>query len=64
MKNRIEDKREMLADQVKHLLSYKQLITRNQMIEKTERINKSRTLNLPYILVTTKDCPENEVSIF
>jgi len=34
------------------------------MIEKTERINKSRTLNLPYILVTTKDCPENEVSIF
>lgn len=53
----------MLADQVKHYLSYKKLIHRNQSHETQPGFNKARVLSLPFILVSTKDSPDNEVDI-
>ena len=57
----MDEKKCKLAEQVKHYLSYKKLISRNQAQEQRELVNKDKILHLPFILVSTEDCPENEV---
>jgi hypothetical protein len=61
-------KKEQLADQVKHYLSYKQLIHRNSHWEHQRRCSGlyhplDRILHLPFILVSTKDSPSNEIDL-
>ena len=49
-----------MSDQLKHYICYKNLIERNRHVS---RGMYDKTINLPFILASTKDCPDNQVDI-
>ena len=59
-RTRVEEKRERLCEQLKHVVSYKQLVLRNQR----EPPQNATAVRLPFILVCTRDSPDNEVEFF
>ncbi|CDW76479.1 transcription factor-like protein dpb-like [Stylonychia lemnae] len=63
IENRVEQKREVLFDQYKHFISYKNLIHRNKQDKDKGCYDPNKSVSLPFILVSTKDCPDNEVEI-
>jgi hypothetical protein len=54
-----------LADNLKSFICYKHLIERNRKCEAINEITKdTKKVNLPFILMATKDCKDNEIDLF
>ena len=59
-RQRCEEKREYLSEQFKNYVCYRHLIERNKH---QSHFDSDQSISLPFILVSTKDSPDNEVEI-